>query len=158
MHDPKTGKLRAQGSTLSLGGLLHSLGLDPPCALHNAGNDAFLCLLALQKMLDPDNTLMPDIDLRRLRKPKHAGMGVGVPVAPVQLLGLTIVGDGGRPRSAYLTPEGRGHADGSPDEMGLVRRVSAYGTLVQPGGSKEDKENERLVNKVGSVQGIRSTK
>ncbi|OAX40998.1 hypothetical protein K503DRAFT_554028 [Rhizopogon vinicolor AM-OR11-026] len=77
MHDPKTGKLRTHGSTLSLGGLLHSLGLDPPCALHNAGNDAFLCLLALQKLLDPDNTHMPEIDMRKLRKPKPVGMGSG---------------------------------------------------------------------------------
>lgn len=76
MHDPKTGKLRTQGSTLSLGGLLHSLGLDPTCALHNAGNDAFLCLLALQKIMDPDNAHMPEIDMRKIRKAKSVGMGV----------------------------------------------------------------------------------
>ncbi|KAJ8586129.1 hypothetical protein M405DRAFT_853430 [Rhizopogon salebrosus TDB-379] len=165
MHDPKTGKLRAQGSTLSLGGLLHSLGLDPPCALHNAGNDAFLCLLALQKMLDPGNTLMAEIDVRKLRKAKPIGgmsMGMGVPMpSPVQFLGLTVVGDAGRPRS-ILTPGGRSRAmDGLPDEVGLVRRASGYDDVSPPrtsGSSKEDKEKEkeRWANRAKPTQGIRS--
>jgi len=156
MHDPKTGKLRAQGSTLSLGGLLHSLGLDPPCALHNAGNDAFLCLLALQKMMVPDNAPMPEIDPRRIRKSKP--VGVGPPVSPVMLMGLTIVGDAGRPRS-FLAPGGRARVgDGVPDEMGLARRSSGYGSVLLPGtnGSvKEDKEKEKWTNRGRLSEGTR---
>ena len=82
MHDPKTGKLRTPGSTLSLGGLLHSLGMDVKCALHNAGNDAFLCLLALQKMLEPGTGAVPilDVDVRRRQKSMGAGAGIPSPV------------------------------------------------------------------------------
>ncbi|KAF9233708.1 hypothetical protein BU15DRAFT_31574, partial [Melanogaster broomeanus] len=54
MHDPKTGKFRSSGSTLSLGGLLHSLGVEPSCAMHNSGNDAFMTLVAFQKMVHPE--------------------------------------------------------------------------------------------------------
>lgn len=33
--------------------LLHSLGIQPPCMLNNAGNDAFMALYAFQRMVDP---------------------------------------------------------------------------------------------------------
>ncbi|KDQ62899.1 hypothetical protein JAAARDRAFT_28870 [Jaapia argillacea MUCL 33604] len=59
MEDAKTGKPRLPGSTLSLGSLIGSLGLEVSCTLHNSGNDAFLCLLALQMLLDPENTKIP---------------------------------------------------------------------------------------------------
>ncbi|KIN99988.1 hypothetical protein M404DRAFT_72398, partial [Pisolithus tinctorius Marx 270] len=35
--------------------LLHSLGIQPPCVLNNAGNDAFMALYAFQRMVDPDS-------------------------------------------------------------------------------------------------------
>lgn len=146
MHDPKTGKLRAQGSTLSLGGLLHSLGIDPPCALHNAGNDAFLCLLALQKMMEPGTvTPMPDNDARRKSK-SVAALTMGMPVA---FMGHFTVDSGylkspcgsGSPRVRE-----RGAVDGVTDEMGLVQRISKYGSASPPvtGGSwKDDKDRDR---------------
>ncbi|KAG1724405.1 uncharacterized protein EDB91DRAFT_1171003 [Suillus paluster] len=161
MHDPKTGKLRAQGSTLSLGGLLHSLSIDPPCALHNAGNDAFMCLLALQKMLEPStSTPRPTLDPDGRRKLKTAGSP-----SPMAFLGFLTVGSAeGRPMSGYLmSPGGSGSprvGGGTPDEMGSVRRVSKYGSASPPGtgGSwKEDKDREK--GKEGwarSGMGIRS--
>ncbi|KIJ66579.1 hypothetical protein HYDPIDRAFT_38903 [Hydnomerulius pinastri MD-312] len=60
MHDPKTGKLRAPGSVLGLGGLIRSLGIELPCAANNAGNDAFMVLVAFQKMVDPEGTVVPE--------------------------------------------------------------------------------------------------
>jgi len=85
MQDPKNEKPRAAGSNLSLDNLLSSLTLPllprspsadpekgrnsrspqppavvlPKCTLHNAGNDALMCLFAFQKLLDPKGTLMP---------------------------------------------------------------------------------------------------
>lgn len=166
MHDPKTGKLRAQGSTLSLGGLLHSLGIDPPCALHNAGNDAFLCLLALQKMMEPGTTTpMPDPDARK--KSKSVGLAMGMPVA---FIGHLTVEDIGRPMSGYLKSPGgsgsprvreRGVVDGVTDEMGLVQRISKYGSASPPvtGGSwkdgkDRDREKEGWIKSAKGVQSV----
>lgn len=53
MHDRKTGRVRLPESLLSLGSLLHSFGIEPPCVMHNAGNDAFMTLVAFQRMVDP---------------------------------------------------------------------------------------------------------
>lgn len=59
MIDAKTGQPRAPGSTLSLESTLRSLGLGTHAPLHNAGNDAYLTLLALQLLLDPSHTAIP---------------------------------------------------------------------------------------------------
>jgi hypothetical protein len=59
MTDMKSGAPRAPDSTLSLTNTLRSLGLDLRAPAHNAGNDAFLALLALQLLLDPTNTTVP---------------------------------------------------------------------------------------------------
>ncbi|KAF4612120.1 hypothetical protein D9613_004388 [Agrocybe pediades] len=89
MQDPKGEKIRAAGSNLSLENLIHSLSMPTPsgspshkpdtrqptpfsphpllskCTLHNAGNDAFLCLYALQCLLDPQNTQTPIVVHKR---------------------------------------------------------------------------------------------
>lgn len=52
MVDCKSGRVRLVEALLSLSGLLHSFGIEPPCALHNAGNDAFMTLVAFQRMVD----------------------------------------------------------------------------------------------------------
>jgi hypothetical protein len=59
MTDAKTGQPRSQGTTLSLGNCLRSLGVNVQATLHNSGNDAFLTLLALQLLLDPSSTKVP---------------------------------------------------------------------------------------------------
>lgn len=64
MQDPRTGQSRATGSTLSLGNLLTSLKVDVQCRMHNSGNDAFMCLFALQKLLDPEHTQLPEMKVR----------------------------------------------------------------------------------------------
>lgn len=80
MQDPKSDRPRMSGSSLSFENLLYSLTLPgtlgsdkiqqavhatplvlPHCTLHNAGNDAFMCLFALQKLLDPTGTLVPSV-------------------------------------------------------------------------------------------------
>ena len=59
MLDAKTGAPRQPGSVLSLRSLLHSLHVPLDFVLHNAGNDAFACLLAFQMLVDPKNTQLP---------------------------------------------------------------------------------------------------
>lgn len=89
MQDPKGDKVRVSGSNLSFENLLYSLTLPrtpnspsgsgsgdkptlqqqqqlpslvlPQCTLYNAGNDAFMCLFALQKLLEPTGTSVPTI-------------------------------------------------------------------------------------------------
>ncbi|TBU62524.1 hypothetical protein BD310DRAFT_918589 [Dichomitus squalens] len=48
------GRPRDQGSSLSLNAMLQSLGVDIHRVLHNAGNAAFMTLLGLQLLFDPD--------------------------------------------------------------------------------------------------------
>lgn len=56
----QNGKPRPHGSTLSLGKLIQSFGYTLPCTLHNAGNDAFMCLWALQMLFDgPEKVKAP---------------------------------------------------------------------------------------------------
>lgn len=57
--DMRTGQHRQPGSTLTLTSLLHSLNFPIDYTLHNAGNDAFACLLALQTLLDPSTPHPP---------------------------------------------------------------------------------------------------
>lgn len=59
MLDAKTGQHRQIGSTLTLASLLHSLNFPIDYTLHNAGNDAFACLLAFQTLLDPSTPHPP---------------------------------------------------------------------------------------------------
>jgi hypothetical protein len=59
MLDAKTGTPRQPGSLLSLRSILHSLHVPLDFVLHNAGNDAFACLLAFQMLVDPKNTQVP---------------------------------------------------------------------------------------------------
>ncbi|RPD64609.1 hypothetical protein L227DRAFT_494356 [Lentinus tigrinus ALCF2SS1-6] len=58
MQEP-SGRPREQGSSLSLPALLQSLGVDVQRILHNAGNAAFMELLGLQLLLDPDTKVPP---------------------------------------------------------------------------------------------------
>jgi len=94
MMDPKTEKPRINGSSLSFEHFLFSLtvpfvpnspntekqtllpppqpitpGLLPQCTLHNAGNDAFMCLFAFQKLLEPMGTSVPSIKKGRGPRP-----------------------------------------------------------------------------------------
>lgn len=62
LKDSKTGDPRAKTSTLSLVNMAHSLGINLNCKYHNSGNDAFICLLSLQELLEPNS--VPKIALK----------------------------------------------------------------------------------------------
>lgn len=58
----------------------------PQCTMHNAGNDAMLCLFALQKLLEPAGTKVPSLKKGRIGRPgvgqqqqqQHLGNTAGV--------------------------------------------------------------------------------
>jgi len=73
---------RIPGNTLSLGNTILSFGATIPCTLHNAGNDAFLCLLALQLLLQPEGVVIPKPNktFSNKREPSHTStVGAAVP-------------------------------------------------------------------------------
>ena len=73
MQDPRTGQPRTPGSTLSLSNVLSSLKVDVQCTMHNSGNDAFMCLFALQKLLDPENTALPEMKGKNRKSASRGG-------------------------------------------------------------------------------------
>lgn len=78
------GTPRQPGSTLSLTNLLYSYGAEVPCVMHNSGNDALMCLVALQKMFEPDHTPVPQPNARGLvMKPLGSPMPMAMsPMSP----------------------------------------------------------------------------
>ena len=56
-----SGNPRVEGSFLSLMNLTTSLGINAQGIMHNAGNDAFLAMLNLQLLLDPEGTKVPNM-------------------------------------------------------------------------------------------------
>lgn len=98
-------KARHPGTTLSLQNMLRSLNADIGCTWHCSGNDAFGTLLALQLLLQPENTQIPVIE----------------PVKrTLQGRGLTIKTSFG---SGYLTPSSRSPIGASSP---LPRQTGAY--------------------------------
>ena len=90
MTDPQSGKARAPKTMISLASLFRSLGVDIQCTFHNSGNDAFLSLLALQLLLDKDNTRVPQMrgkssskNSTRAVNRTHSGNPPLLPVASV---------------------------------------------------------------------------
>lgn len=122
MQDPRTGQLRASGSTLSLGSLLSSLKVDVPCVMHNSGNDAFMSLFALQKLLDPENTPVPNI------KERNKNMGfMGMGIAPSASPGLPLYPS---PSMPMMTgPAYTGYSIAAPIPVSINR------TFPGPGGA-----------------------
>lgn len=59
----KSGQPRQKGQILSLSNMARSLDIDLPCTYHNAGNDAFICLLSLQTLLEPDS--VPQLTIKK---------------------------------------------------------------------------------------------
>lgn len=139
MQDPRNGQLRASGSTLSLSNILSSLKVDVQCAMHNSGNDAFLSLFALQKLLDTENTALPDM---KGRSQPLGGMGIArmAPLSPGSAMyaspsmpmiagpaftGYAIAAPLPVPHPINRTFPGGSHTNGylaAADELGQTRR------------------------------------
>lgn len=125
MEDPRTGQSRVSGSTLSLGNLLSSLKVDVQCAMHNSGNDAFMCLFALQKLLDPANTPVPKT---RERKPSITPATMYTPSGGMQSpmsLGYLAVSPAPLPSNRSRTWSGVAGGVSPRNEFGQIRQFGA---------------------------------
>ncbi|KIP04321.1 hypothetical protein PHLGIDRAFT_36980 [Phlebiopsis gigantea 11061_1 CR5-6] len=150
MQDP-AGKPRAQGSSLSLSNLLQSLGVDVQCTPHNAGNDAFVALLALQTLIDPANTKPPAMRGRAIQQnmmrnasrspaaahglplPLPLPLSPGVPLSPpvMAMYGLQVP-------SPMMYPHPPQSPSLTPDTQEGGRWPSGY-VAHQPGGQRPRK-------------------
>ena len=144
MIDPKTEKSRLSGSSLSFENFLLSLTIPltpnspnadrqplsplpqpmspvvlPQCTLHNAGNNALMCLFALQKLLEPTGTSVPSI---KARSPKP---GIG---GPLMINGAATIGGSLRINSGSPSPNMHypGFAFAAPLANSMPRMPSAY--------------------------------
>ncbi|KAG8219194.1 hypothetical protein J3R82DRAFT_5 [Butyriboletus roseoflavus] len=140
MHDRKTGRARLPESLLGLSGLLHSLAIDPPCVLHNAGNDAFMTLVAFQWMMDPRGTgAVPNGN-------GHVKRAATVAARLFRPLGSTHPdpSTNGKQGSPHTGVESRG--GGGADEMGMnvnMKRASMFSALTSPLLVPTDKQKKR---------------
>lgn len=169
MRDRKTGRARLPESLLSLSGLLHSLGIEPPCVLHNAGNDAFMTLVAFQWMMDPVGAarMMPMGPGMGMRM----GIGNGTGKGEVYVKrAATVAARFFRPLGGIQHPDpgtkGNGKEDllqkttigsrsgSGADEMGMnvsMKRASMFSTLTSPLSASADKSKKRVSG--GSTSG-----
>jgi hypothetical protein len=147
MMDGKSGSPREPGSTLSLGNMLRSLGVDLRATLHNAGNDAFLALLALQIFVDPKHTAVPPT----------AGVMVRAPAPNIQIPTATGGGMAANMYSVVPSPSmpvfnpGLAMASSTPSPSGLAaggyfdtRRSWHSPGLAVPGSMGTSRNSRRL--------------
>lgn len=150
MRDRKTGGARLPESLLSLRGLLHSLGMDPSCVLHNAGNNACLTLVAFQRMIDPKGAVQ--------MMPTGMGTDPGIYKGKAHVSrAATVTARFFRPRGAtHPNPStnGNGKEDlpqmsvrsrsgEGADEMGM-KRASMFSALTSPLLVPTDKDKKRM--------------
>jgi hypothetical protein len=129
MTDPKTEKSRLSGSSLSFENFLLSLTTPQPqsispvvlpqCTLHNAGNDALMCLFAFQKLLEPAGTTVPSI---KTRGPKP-GIAGGLMINSAAAAGGSMKINGGTPSPKLHHP---GFAFAASTTNSMPRMRSAY--------------------------------
>ncbi|KAI0640114.1 hypothetical protein C8Q77DRAFT_1153011 [Trametes polyzona] len=152
MQEP-SGKAREQGSSLSLTALLQSLGVDVQRVLHNAGNAAFMCLLGLQMLLDPDTRVpapraphVPALMRGASRSPSMPPSIAFMPSPPMfpQMTGMLPSG------SPVMFPVGGGGGGGTPD--GFVDH-SAAGHRMSYFPNHRSVSDHRLTPPAGSLNG-----
>lgn len=137
MLDPKSGKLRMHGTTLSLENMLRSFAIPPltndgtpdphhqpiilpNCVMHNSGNDAFMCLFALQMLLEPGTT-PPSIKKGWIGRPGHMQtpvmltpplMGMSPSMGSMGMMGMPMMNGVGMPLHPF--PGFGGVSPGTP--------------------------------------------
>ncbi|KAK7049261.1 hypothetical protein VNI00_005862 [Paramarasmius palmivorus] len=154
--------VRQSGSTLSLENLLRTFALTPSpdgrtapmilpnVTMHNAGNDAFMCLFALQFLLDPNGTTPPTpkrIVSNRMAGPPLMQMHMTMPppymVPQVFHSGLAIATPTGSLPSP-MTPTRAGYdLAGEFGQMRVKNRSRSPGNRLTPEGGNSG-NNSRL--------------
>lgn len=142
-----SGNPRVAGSTLSLMNLTNSLGVNAQGIMHNAGNDAFLCMLDLQVLMDPEATKVPNMMGSNVQQTimRNAGrgpmaMGMGMMTPSMPMYGMMSVPSPLPSPSLYgqLTPPDLHDGDaassrrGSPSQASLAGRPRKASNLSMP--------------------------
>ena len=169
MQDP-SGKPRARGSVLSLANLLASLGLNAQAvALHNAGNGAFLALLALQVLLDAEHTKVPALHsrafqqtvVRNASRSPAAALGGGVPMVPGVGVGMGLASPMMPVYAMPVSPvlysplphhTGTPPPNASPDGGGS-NGLAEFGYSPGPGGSQSQSQRMRKTSGLAPADG-----
>ncbi|KAJ3828511.1 hypothetical protein F5880DRAFT_1529906 [Lentinula raphanica] len=152
MVDPKTSQERRSGSTLSLENLLRSFAMSsqkdsivlPNVQFHNSGNDAFMCLFALQMLLEPSGVKVPT-PRRNIRGMPNMVMGgmmpmMKTPTPPSLMIPQTVFSGyatvGGLPTPNGSFPGQRTSVYDLSSEFGQMRMGSGSGESFRRSGSK----------------------
>lgn len=155
------GKPRAPKTTISLPAALASLGVDARWSFHNSGNDAFSCLLALQMLIDRDNTKVPipsiphrakngEASILRLHNRSPGPMGIpahgSLPI--VSAYGINDVGMGTSSPSRgvvgnHLTPNEFGSVYRMPGRPTSFHGIGAYNRNSSTGDLSNSMQNLR---------------
>jgi hypothetical protein len=140
MIDPATGEARQAHCTLSLVNLVQSLRLKPDIQWqsHNAGNDAYMTLFAMQKLLSPDTTT-PTVTKPRAAAtgpPGMAGQAAAMHAMPLAFTGYLAVVPSNAGQGS-LTPTGTYFdARMTPPQPRLPGRVNGVSTLGAKSGKR----------------------
>jgi hypothetical protein len=171
MQDPRTGQPRASGSTLSLSNLLSSTNVDIQCTMHNSGNDAFMCLFALQKLLDPKNTVVPVITTKNKKNAggsskmfKRSSVGPASPMFaspimpmmtgqrfPGRAMGVPI------PNAVSLSNRSSSGPTGKLQANGITASVNEFGQARRPKSSHRFSTTDRRSSVMLTGEGKRSS-
>lgn len=136
--------------------LLHSLGIQPPCVLNNAGNDAFMALYAFQRMVDPES-LAKDMASTTRQGAAHQGLvpspqtsGLHVPMSNV--CSLQVHPSMLAMRSSHVgVPNGLHGMVGEVEKLSLTSPISP---LLLP---IADGNGHGQVSRAGSLRGGRGS-
>ncbi|KAI5998297.1 hypothetical protein EDD15DRAFT_316012 [Pisolithus albus] len=106
--------------------LLHSLGIQPPCMLNNAGNDAFMALYAFQRMVDP-SSLPKDMVVSTMRP----GVFHPTPVPSPQISGQHVPASSIRNHPSMLSTRSS-YVGGMVGEVEKLSLTSPISPLLLP--------------------------
>ncbi|KIM82190.1 hypothetical protein PILCRDRAFT_820560 [Piloderma croceum F 1598] len=168
MQDPRTGQPRASGSTLSLSNLLSSTNVDVQCTMHNSGNDAFMCLFALQKLLDPMNTVAPEITMKKKKNAggpskmfKRSSVGPASPMfaSPIMpmMTGQRFPGRAMAPNAVSLSNRSSSGPTGKLQANGIPASANEFGQARMPKSSHPFSTTDRRSSVVLTGEGKRSS-
>ncbi|KAF4579597.1 hypothetical protein EYR40_000222 [Pleurotus pulmonarius] len=121
--------------------------IPPGCVLNNSGNDAFMCLVALQMLLEPENLVPPSVKVGRIGRPGGPGIAPAAFMAmPMSIPAMPFVA----PQMVFPTySDARPHTATPTMQMSMslpfARAASQYYAPPVGGGSP-------LVNELGQMR------
>ena len=155
------GKPRAPKTTISLPSALASLGVDARWSFHNSGNDAFSCLLALQMLIDRNNTNAPNPSIPRkgrnaeinaLRTPSRSPGPMGVsarkslPIVPphgIGEVGMNTTAPSRGTAGNYRVPNEPGSVRQTPGRPASLYTIGPYNRNSSTGDLLSSMQNLR---------------